>query len=253
MFAGRHLTPVAITYLKEYAGLLLVKDEFTHSTSGLVFAGFGDKDIFPSVCPMLCSGKILRHLKVTVQPRETVTSSVDQDAFIGAYAQKEMVHRFMEGIDPGYGQYIGRGIATLMGKLSDKLVSQTQGSAVEKARRAAHARAVVKKMVDDFERSASNLRHSVFVRPILNIVALLPKDELAELAWSLVNITSLKRKISMDAETVGGPIDVAVISKGDGFIWIRRKHYFKPELNPSFLQKYLDIGEIRGIEHEQCA
>ncbi len=42
----------------------------------------------------------------------------------------------------------------------------------------------------------------------------------------------------MDAETVGGPIDVAVISKGDGFIWIKRKHYFSPELNPQFFANY---------------
>jgi len=27
-------------------------------------------------------------------------------------------------------------------------------------------------------------------------------------------------------ETVAGPIDVAIISKGDGLIWIKRKHYF---------------------------
>lgn len=58
------------------------------------------------------------------------------------------------------------------------------------------------------------------------------------MAESLVNLTSFKRKISLDAETVGGPIDVAVISKGDGFIWIKRKHYFKPELNPGFFANY---------------
>ena len=41
--------------------------------------------------------------------------------------------------------------------------------------------------------------------------------------------------MSHTAETVGGPIDVAlIISKGDGLIWIKRKHYFSPELNPQF-------------------
>jgi hypothetical protein len=42
----------------------------------------------------------------------------------------------------------------------------------------------------------------------------------------------------MDPETVGGPIDVAVISKGDGFVWIKRKHYFVPELNHHFFANY---------------
>lgn len=77
------------------------------------------------------------------------------------------------------------------------------------------------------------------VHPILAAMSVLPKDELALMAESLVNLTSFKRRITFDAETVGGPIDVAVISKGDGFIWIKRKHYFEAEKNPHFLRNYL--------------
>lgn len=75
------------------------------------------------------------------------------------------------------------------------------------------------------------------------MVSLLPKDEMASLAESLVALTSLHRKVSTEVETVGGPTDVAVISKNDGFIWIKRKHYFDPKLNPHFRLNYLrDLG-----------
>lgn len=75
------------------------------------------------------------------------------------------------------------------------------------------------------------------------MISILPKDELAHVAESLLALTSLHRRISRDMETVGGPIDVAVISKGDGFIWLKRKHYFKPELNPQFGLNYMrDAG-----------
>ena len=87
-----------------------------------------------------------------------------------------------------------------------------------------------------------------FVDPILDVVEVLPKDELASMAESLVNITSFRRKISLSMETVGGPIDVAVISKGDWFIWIKRKHYFESEKNPQFLNNYnrgVDLNEKR--------
>lgn len=67
---------------------------------------------------------------------------------------------------------------------------------------------------------------------------MLPKDELAAMAESLVNLASFKRRVTDEEETVGGPIDVAVISRGDGFIWIKRKHYFEPGLNPQFLANY---------------
>ena len=69
-------------------------------------------------------------------------------------------------------------------------------------------------------------------------MSFLPKGELAEMAESLVNLTSFKRRVTLDVETVGGPIDVAVISKGDGFVWIKRKHYFDPEHNPHFFINY---------------
>lgn len=72
--------------------------------------------------------------------------------------------------------------------------------------------------------------------PILNSIMFLPKDELSNLAESLINITSLKRKVQDGLETVGGDVDVAIITKGDGFIWTKRKHYFKPELNPHFFK-----------------
>jgi len=75
---------------------------------------------------------------------------------------------------------------------------------------------------------------------MLDVVEAMPKSELASLAEALVNLTSLKRKVSLDVETVGGPVDVAVISKGDGLIWIQRKHYFKSELNHQFFANYFD-------------
>ncbi len=48
----------------------------------------------------------------------------------------------------------------------------------------------------------------------------------------MVSLTSFKRRVSLDLETVGGSIDVAVISKGDGFVWVQAKHHAKQELNP---------------------
>ena len=62
----------------------------------------------------------------------------------------------------------------------------------------------------------------------------------ASMAETLVNLTSFKRKVTLDDETVGGPIDVAVVSKGDGFVWIKRKHYFTADLNPHFTTQYFN-------------
>jgi hypothetical protein len=69
---------------------------------------------------------------------------------------------------------------------------------------------------------------------------MLEKEDLADFAESLISITSVKRKMNLNEQnTVGGPIDVLVMSKGDGAIWMKRKHYFDPNLNPNFFNTYL--------------
>jgi hypothetical protein len=39
-----------------------------------------------------------------------------------------------------------------------------------------------------------------------------------------------------------------VISKGDGFIWIKRKHYFDPALNYHFFANYYQT--LRGSDDD---
>src|SRR5262249_30288512 len=75
-------------------------------------------------------------------------------------------------------------------------------------------------------------------RPVMSNIQALPKDELGAMAEAFVNLTKFRRRVTIDRETVGGPIDVAVITNGDGFVWVKRKHYFNAELNPRFLARY---------------
>lgn len=87
-------------------------------------------------------------------------------------------------------------------------------------------------------------RYENHYAPIHAALVHLPKDELSNVAESLVNLNSFQKKVSMDDETVGGPIDVAVISKGDGLIWIKRKHYFSRELNEHYFNNMRRHQEI---------
>ena len=36
----------------------------------------------------------------------------------------------------------------------------------------------------------------------------------------------------------GGEVDVAVISKSEGMVWVRRKHYFPADLNARFFARH---------------
>lgn len=73
--------------------------------------------------------------------------------------------------------------------------------------------------------------------PLRRVVGFLPVDEMAELAETLINLQSLKEKVTKPSETVGGPVDVAVITRAEGLVWIRRKHYFDPSINSRYFNR----------------
>jgi len=171
--------------------------------------------------------------------RQQVQIGFKTDALIVPFGQSEVVASFIDGIDPGIESLLNKFLdgvfanypAVLLDHLPSLSAAQT-ADAVTKTRTASNL--ILKK----FREAFVEFRRKSFVNPIVSTVAVLPKDELAAMAEALVSLTSFKRRFSLDAETVGGPVDVAVLSKGDGFIWIKRKHYFKPELNPHFLTNY---------------
>jgi|Deesub1362A_J573_1020465.scaffolds.fasta_scaffold01520_7 hypothetical protein len=212
------------------------------NTSGIVVAGFGEEDIFPSLISFHIDGIIENRLK----HKKHISAKIDYetDALIVPFAQREMVDTFMQGVDPlyivveeDYLSQIFKEYAEIVIEDLDKYTEE------EKIRLKNKLLDIGNKILKDLKERLEEFRHETYISPITSVVSMLPKDELAAMAESLVNLTSLKRKFSMESETVGGPIDVAVISKGDGFIWIKRKYYFKAELNPQFFANYYKEGQ----------
>ena len=71
-----------------------------------------------------------------------------------------------------------------------------------------------------------------YVEGIIDAVDSFSVDDMANMAESLISVTNLQRHLTSSDESVGGPIDVAVITRSEGFIWIKHKEWFKQELNP---------------------
>jgi hypothetical protein len=236
-----------IEKLREIVILFFTKDTgpvspLSQNNSGVVITGFGEKDIFPSLVSLSMWGRVKDLLKFTIDEHQQIT--FENGAIIVPFAQREMVDIFLSGMDQ-------RMVDALLGSLSQTFHLHTEAlinsieNLSEKEKDALQASYLPK--VDDIVKQLSvelkNYRATNFI-PIINVVASQPKHELASMAESLVNLTSLKRRISLQAETVGGPVDVAVISKGDGFVWVKKKQYFNPELN----SKLAVHGEA-GAEH----
>lgn len=60
----------------------------------------------------------------------------------------------------------------------------------------------------------------------------MPIQDAIELAEFMVDLTIKHSRFTPGAATVGGPIEIAVITKYEGFKWIKRKYYYSRDLNP---------------------
>jgi hypothetical protein len=214
--------------------------------TGVVIAGYGDNEYFPSYQKYETNGFTPYGLRCYGPIVSEITH--DNGAEVGAFAQADMAEVFMEGIDKDNRDYIKGCIDDLFEGVPGLIASRFGIDASAVAEYMKLVREELGETVKQFHDTFAEFRRERFTRPILEAINHLDKSDLGSMAESLVAITALKRRVSLGAETVGGPIDVAVISKYDGFIWLKRKHYFNLELNGSFFNRYLLLQNAGNVD-----
>ncbi len=215
------------------------------NNTGIVIAGFGDKDYFPRLLSYRCFGIVLGKLIMSEETsKHQIISQKDGSAFI-TFAQDEMMQTFI------FGQS-ARMLAELERRF-DKQCNEFYGALNRAglatdisgdASKASVLKNIKQKCSDDFSTEVIEYSYQEHTRPMRSVLGSLPFDELAELAHTLVLLESLKERVTSPSSSVSGPIDVAVISKNDGFIWIKRKHYFDPRLNSRYFSAHRLPGGV---------
>lgn len=200
-------------------------------TTGLVFAGFGDHDVFPSHVHYTSCGVVGgKHIAVE-EGRAEITHDIPAD--LSAFAQRSMIDTFQLGLDHSVFSDGMACFADALREIVGKVIDESGGDAAKIADLEAILRAARQSVVDKWLDGA-RAKHAF---PLRRVLASLPINEMADLAETLVNLQSLKEKVTKPSEEVGGPVDVAAITKSDGLIWIRRKHYFDPALNARYMAR----------------
>ena len=232
-----------VNALYDLARLVVSKEEIlAESLSGLVIAGFGARQYFPVMQEYELGEIFAGRLKYKCEGTSRIDS--DNPSVVRPFAQSDMVETFLSGMSPAFETKLIRELVKVMVRSPEAIIDGMPG--VSKKRKDAYkekVRPIAQEAVVSMVRQLKDYRKTKHLRPILQSIEFLPKNELAHVAASLVNLSSFQKRISIsEDETVGGPIDVAVISKGDGFVWIERKHYFRPELNRHFFRQYGPTG-----------
>ncbi len=212
--------------------------------SGVVVAGFGANDTFPAIKSFLIDCLVADRLKYSHEEENSTRIDSGNTAAIIPFAQRDVVEAFVKEASWNYVHRSEELWKEELQGFQEAIVSALKGHLKREPAGLKEAlQKEIDKLIQQHYDSIRIWQRKISVGPILNTIEALPKTELPAIAEALVSLTALKRKVASDQEeTVGGPIDVAIISKGDGFIWINRKHYFSRELNPLFCETYFKKG-----------
>lgn len=175
---------------------------------------------------------------------EKVTISENNSASIIPLAQKDVMQTFLFGINNDLINDMANAIVVHVDKKLEEIETKYFVSGKKD-----EIQTELNKAVPNIVKQVAVSANTKYLSPILQSVTTLPLDELTSFAESMINITSVRRQVALDGNigTVGGPIDVAVISKGDGFVWIKRKHFydtdFGQELSPNHYNKLKELKD----------
>ena len=223
--------------IEKYVTLSIRQNIFSEGKTGIVVFGFGSKERFPSLVWYETDGILCGNLKY----RESTFIDIDRQgrrAAVLPFAQKDMIERFLYGLDEGIERGIKQFCKQSVPEIADSLLERVdlEGDEATESLRD-QARDAEQVFLSELDHNAFEKIRQSSRTEIEDMVEFMPKPEMAKMAEALIDLTSIKRRVTRGMETVGGPVDVAVISRSEGFVWVKRKHYFPAELNQRFYHR----------------
>ncbi len=221
---------------------LFIFEMFVKSFTGVVLSGFDEDRLFPIAYSFkifyLYDGKFIWD---DLKDYDILKNNID--VIVEVFAQDDVIKTFLTGIDDETRFHIVNFFNEINNNYTNELVNLInandnidENSKNEIFNEINTFNAKNKVLPIKFNNFIDEVKGKNLI-PIFKSIGALPFDELSNLCESLIKVTSLKRKVQPDLETVGGDVDVAIITKGDGFIWTKRKHYFNADLNPQFFDR----------------
>ncbi|MBV8685256.1 MAG: hypothetical protein JO238_01055 [Alphaproteobacteria bacterium] len=231
--------------LKRMVAAALLSRRRSGFTTGIIIAGYAPGDLFPSLAMAEIDGAVCGRLKFSHDDGLTIDRT-DTPGRVISFAQTDVADRILSGADQQFVNKSSEFIERSLTSAKQSLVDALTAAGVPADQAGAAFDVIIQETHNEFRTQFWKDAKAKFQNDFNEMVALMPKQETIELAEALVSITAIERKASSEQATVGGPVDVAFISRHEGFVWIKRKHYFTKDLNPRYFKRRLqppDGGE----------
>ena len=200
----------------EILSVHIKKDEsfLENERTTLVFAGYGEDEVYPSICQYevteICKSKLQWQLC------GSANISDGQESNIFTSGQSDIIDAIELGIQ---NERIGVIRKRFQALIEDLLTQNLLDSLIGKIDYPA-----IRQEVTDLIRESEH----EYLHQHLEAIKQFDLQKMACLAENLIKATELHRKITFRQEGVGGLIDLAVITREDGFQWLNRKSWYEP-------------------------
>jgi hypothetical protein len=209
-------------HIDVFTRLYLERGHFL-SRAELSFAGFGDKQLLPSYAKVEIGGIMNESLLYELAGERSAQAGESGYFDICPIGQSDSIDLVLKGLDYR--------LVAIARDAAMRSLTATEGSASteadnEKAAQPATVPSdpeVARKMYEAIDHAFGEWSENNYVKGLRSAIASLPVASLATVARSLIEVQSLSQTITGEMGTVGGPIDVATISRENGFQWVRHK------------------------------
>jgi hypothetical protein len=190
--------------------LRYVKRSLVRSVTGMAFVGFGANEIMPSFFQRDVRGILAGRTLGRLGKEKTFSSSMDE-IYVGYFplAQSDAIDAFVRGYRADFVNDTREAIARRSLRSRDVEVDVSTEVLEVVAERFVNALQQGIVQSDQLERFKRN-------------IATIPIRSLVSVAQSLIQFQALSAMLSQDLQTVGGPVDAAVITRREGFVWHRQ-------------------------------
>ena len=213
----------SVQRLRDIAVFAVIKDLFLEDVTGIVFAGFGTHDHYPVAVTYYVSAIVCGIVKRAPASHDAIDGSTRSK--IRVFADSEVTNAFIRGIDYNLEGRVYGGVRMMLSGLVDQVVGAFPGASArsrESVRQHAQAQ-LIPQYFEHFRGMTGEFQQQKFINPVLRVLEIASRSELAETARELITLNAFKKRIMAQKQTVGGAIDVAVISRESGFQWYTRQ------------------------------
>ena len=231
------------TWIRKLACVFLTtgRRDARYGISGIVIAGFGEEEAEPTVVHLRTHSKWRGQMEVF---RINDGKALEQDKHSSnaeTFAQSGMVDTLLGGRHSGWDEAVEMTTRRLVGQFIYNVAQRTKGISEDgkltknmiataegwESRSFTHA---ITEQAQDLFRSNDFQRWEESFIP--NHLYKLAPSDLASLAEQLIQTEVTFQYVIRSQRGVGGAVDVASITKENGFMWVNRKDTFDPALNP---------------------